>query len=254
LPLVAPGFLPRRIVQRRAQREVLHGKRRHHGVMRFHDGRANDKGIRIEQTRRQTHWRHVQVKINQRNGLEPSLAVQVHETDLLIAILARQARVTEAFVTFQRVARGGLSNDDGPAKARREVFDDPPQRVGVRGGELIHRVHDVRLDDDVLFLPQFRQDLIIDSSQGRGNILAAVVTLRDRDWRNAREFLHDRRDGEGGRGLRAQPAGRRKDKAGSRSLQESPARENHWIYTSTRPMITPLEGYDRRQLFKEGYR
>ncbi len=73
--------------------------------------------------------------------------------------------------------------------------------------ELKHSVHDVRFDDDVLFLPQPRQDLVIDGSQRSANVLAAVVTLHDGDLRNAGEFLNYRRDGKGGRGLRTQLAG-----------------------------------------------
>ena len=97
----------------------------------------------------------------------------------------------------------------GPRKRGARYSTIPAQRVGVRGGKLIHRVDDVRLDDDVLLLAQLGQDLVIDGSERRANVLAAVVALHDRDPRNPGEFLHHRRDGKGGRGLRTQSAGRR---------------------------------------------
>jgi hypothetical protein len=140
-------------LQRRAQRHVLDGEGHHHDVVRFHDRRADDEGVGVEQTRRQARGYHVEIVVDQGDGLVPGLAIQVDQLHLLRAPLRRQAVVAELLEPVQRVAGRGLGDDHGAFEARFEVIQNAANRIRVGRRQLVRRRDVVHLDDDVLLGP-----------------------------------------------------------------------------------------------------
>ena len=49
---------------------------------------------------------------------------------------------------------------------------------------LIHRAYNLRLDDDVFLLLEFRLELLINAPQRQENVLVAVFTMHERNPRN----------------------------------------------------------------------
>jgi hypothetical protein len=93
----------------------------------------------------------------------------------------------------------------------------------MRSGELIDRAHVVGLYDHDLFLSEFGPNLIVNGRERLEDVLAAVVTLYDRDMRSAWEFVDQRRNRRGRQSLRTEMYGRRQKKTCPGSLNKTAA-------------------------------
>ena len=182
LALVIPSrrFL-RRLVQRSAQHHVLHGERRHHGVVRLQHAGADDVGVGIQQARGQSHGLEVQIVIDQRNHLVFGLGIQVHQGDVARGLIGGQLGVPEVLEALAWFRRRTIPRCSQAACIWAAGSPESPDGVGMGGRQLVRGGDVVYLDDHVFLALDHRPDLVVDSGQRVVNDLAAHVAFDDGD-------------------------------------------------------------------------